>query len=66
MVVNILLARDDVDPDLKNDSGQKLLWLAASNRREAIVNLLLARDDVDPDLTNDSGHTPLSLAATLH
>ena len=63
-VVNILLARDDVDPGLKNDSGQKLLSLAVSNGREAVVNLLLARDDVDPDLKNDSGHTPLSLAVS--
>ena len=63
-VVNILLARDDVDPDLKNDSGQTLLSLAASNGREAMVNLLLARDTVNPNSQDKYDKTPLSLAAS--
>ena len=60
-VLSLLLSRDDVDPGLKNDSGQ-LLSLAASNGREAVVSLLLARDDVDPNSKDEDGWTPLLLA----
>ena len=62
-VVDILLARDNVDPDLKNNRGQTLLSLAASNGRKAMVNLLLARDNIDPNSQDEDGQTPLSLAA---
>ena len=63
-VVKILLARDNVHPDLKNERGQTLLSLAASNGREAVINLLLARDNVDPNSQDEDGQTPLSLAAS--
>ena len=63
-VVDILLARDDVDPSLENNRGQTLLSLAASNGREVVVNLLLARDNIDPNFRDKDGQTSLSLAAS--
>ena len=63
-IVKQLLARDDVDPDLKNYNGQTPLSLAASNGREAVVSLLLAKDNVDSNSKDKDGQTPLSLAAS--
>ena len=63
--MKLLLAKDGVDPDSKDDEyGQTPLSWAAENGHEAVVRLLLAKDGVDPD-SKDSryGRTPLSWAA---
>ena len=64
VVVKQLLARDDVDPNSNDNSGQTPLLLAARKGNESIVSLLLARDNVNPNSKNEDGQTPLSLAAS--
>ncbi len=64
-IVSLLLAKDNVDPNFKDNNGRTSFSLAASNGREAIVKLLLAKDDVDSNFKDNDGQTPLSLT-TLH
>ena len=40
MVVRLLLARDDVDPDSKDNYGRTPLSRATANGHEAVVKLL--------------------------
>jgi ankyrin repeat protein len=61
--VELLLARDDVDPDSKDSTDQTPLLWAAENGHEAVVKLLLASDGVNPDSKNSMGQTPLMRAA---
>jgi ankyrin repeat protein len=42
-VVNLLLARDDIEVNLKNNLNRTPLLSAAENGHDAVVNLLLAR-----------------------
>jgi hypothetical protein len=59
-VVNLLLAKDDVDPDLKDSqSGRTPLSWAAEGGHEAIVKQLLETGKVDVDSKDRSGWTPL-------
>ena len=63
--VQLLLGRNDVNPDTPNTylSRTPLLW-AAENGHEGIVKLLLGRKDVNPDIPDRRyRQTPLSLAA---
>ena len=60
-VVKMLLAKDGVDPDYKDEYRRTPLAWAAWNGRVAVVELLLAKDDVDPDSKDDQGRTPLLL-----
>ncbi|KAG4437278.1 hypothetical protein IFR05_007255 [Cadophora sp. M221] len=63
-VVNLLLAKDDIDPDLKdNQYGQTPLSWAAENGHEAVVKLPLETGKVEVDSKDNGGQTPLSLAA---
>ena len=62
-VVELLMERDDVDVDSKNDWAETPLFLAAEHGHEAVVELLMERDDVDVDSKNSWGRTPLSIAA---
>ena len=59
-VVNLLLAKDGIDPDLKENqySRTPLSW-AAGNGHEATVRLLLETGKVGINLKDKSGHTPL-------
>lgn len=63
-VVHLLLAKDDVDPDMKDSQSNRtpLSW-AAEKGHETIVQLILSKDDVNPGLKDVSGRTPLSWAA---
>ncbi|KAJ9646983.1 hypothetical protein H2199_001969 [Coniosporium tulheliwenetii] len=63
VVVKLLLARDDVDANLKDSYGRTPLSRAAAGGHEAVVKLLLARDDVDANSKDKEGRTPLLLAA---
>jgi ankyrin repeat protein len=57
-IVWLLLARVDIDINLKNSIGcSTLLSLAAQHGHEAIVAQLLARDDIDIDLQRQYLHS---------
>jgi len=61
-VVEILLGREDVDPDKPYDEGRTPLSDAARNGHEGVVEILLGREDVNPDKPDRWGQTPLSHA----
>ena len=65
--MRLLLERQDVEPDSKDNHGRTPLSWAAQKRvqksQEAIVRLLLERQEVEPDSKDNSGRTPLSWAA---
>jgi len=63
-IVSLLLAKDNVDPNSKDNRGQTPLSLAAFYGQEAVVSLLLAKDNVDPNSKDNNGRTPFSLAAS--
>lgn len=50
-----LLARGDVDVNLKDDGGRTSLSHAAGRRHEAVVELLLAQGDVEADSKDKYG-----------
>lgn len=52
--MNLLLAKNGVDPDSKDINNQTSLLLAAANGHKGVVKLLLAKDGVDPD-SKDKG-----------
>ena len=62
-MVQLLLAKDGVDPDSKDSYGRTPLSWAAWNGHEAVVRLMLTKDEVDSDPKDSSGRTPLSWAA---
>ena len=58
-----MLAKDGIDPNIKDDFGQTSLLWAAANGHEAVVNLLLATGDVDVNAKDSHymyGQTPLA------
>ena len=62
-VVKILLARDDIDSDIRGVGGRTPLGCAASHGHEGVVKILLERNDVNPQSRAIFGETPLYLAA---
>ena len=62
-VVKLLLDKEGVDPDSKDNYGRTPLSWAAEKGHEAVVKLLLEKDGVDPDSKDNDGQTPLSWAA---
>lgn len=62
-MTKLLLAREGVDPDLKDSHRVTPLLLAAHEGHEAVVKLLVSREDVDPNCMDDNGRTPLWCAA---
>lgn len=62
-VVKVLIERDDVDADSKDNAGRTPLSYAAWNGRKALVKLLLEAGKVDADSKDSFGHTPLWYAA---
>ena len=61
----ILVARDDVEVNTKDDSdhGRSPLSYATEHGNEAVVKILLGRDDVEVDTRYEAGHTLLSYTA---
>jgi ankyrin repeat protein len=62
-VVELLLAKDGVDPDSKDKYHRTPLSWAVIKGQEAVVELLLAKDGIDPDPKDRYNETLLSLAA---
>lgn len=61
--MKLLVERDDVKADSKDEEGRTPLWLAAESGHEQVVKLLVERDDVEADSKDKEGRTLLSLAA---
>lgn len=57
VVVKLLLAKDGVDPDFKDEQNRTPLSWAARNGYEAVVSLLLAKAGVDPDSKDEYNAT---------
>ena len=61
--MEILLGRNDVDPDSLDNVGQTPLHYAALNGHGEVVEILLGRDDVNPNASDGGDQTPLCGAA---
>ena len=57
--VEVLLAKDGVDPDSKDLYGRTPLLCAANYGHAAVVEVLLAKDGVDPNSKDVDGWTPV-------
>ena len=53
-IANLLLSKEDVDADARDDYGRSPLSLAAEKGDEALVRLLLEREDVEVE-SKDNG-----------
>ena len=63
-VVQLLLTRDDINPDNPDIRGKTPLWWASLNGHEGVVKMLLARNDVNPNKPdNFFRKTPLLCAS---
>jgi ankyrin repeat protein len=63
-IVHLLLAKDGVDPDLKDSQfGRTPLSWTAGGGHETVVKLLLETDKIEVNSKDKSGRTPLSWAA---
>jgi ankyrin repeat protein len=60
-VIEMFLARTNVNVDSKDKDGRTPLSFAAEQGNAYTVRLLLARDDVDADLQDEAGRTPFSV-----
>ena len=56
-VIKLFLAREDVDPGLKDDNGQTALMVGAERGNAEVIKLLIARGDVDPSLKDNNGRS---------
>jgi ankyrin repeat protein len=65
MVIEMFLARTDVNVDSKDRNGRTPLSFAAEQGHVSAVKLLLARNDIDADSKDDDGRTPLSFAVEV-
>ena len=63
--VRLLLERENVDADSKDNDGRSPLSWAAESEDEPIVRLLLERMDVEADSKDNNGDSPLSWALRL-
>lgn len=62
-VLQFLLKRADIDPNLAGRDGRTPLLLAIAKGAQGAVQLLLERTDLDPNLVDKDGRTPLEWAA---
>ncbi|MDD5456111.1 MAG: ankyrin repeat domain-containing protein [Candidatus Margulisbacteria bacterium] len=62
-LLTMLLAREDLDPNIRNNDGCTPLYEAVSQKDEGMVDLLIADRRCDLNISNNSGVTPLMLAA---
>ncbi|EJP63552.1 Pfs domain protein [Beauveria bassiana ARSEF 2860] len=64
LVVKVLLADPDVNPNHQDGFGRTALALASSQGRVAAVQALLSHEAIDADRKDVYGNTPLASAAT--
>ena len=57
--VRLLLAQDDINPDMPDNDSKTPLWWASCRGHEGVVRLLLADNDVNPDKPDIYGRTPV-------
>ena len=62
-MVKILVMRDNIKVNTKDDHGRSPLSYAAEHVNQAVVKILVAWDDVEVDTKDDHGRLPLSYAA---
>ena len=62
-LVEMLLGREEVNPDKADKCGQTPLSFAAQQGQEGAVKMLLGREGVNPHKPSRDGQTPLSVAA---
>ena len=62
-MVKILVTRDNVEVNTKDDHGRSPLSYAAEHVNQAVVKILVAQDDVEVDTRYEAGCTLLSYAA---
>ncbi len=62
-VIDLLLAHDDIDPNLKNRHQESPLIVAAKEEDAPLVAKLLAHDDIEVNSTNDRQKTALMFAS---
>ena len=61
-VVEILLGRAEVNPNMQDNRGRTPLSYAAERGYQEMVALLLEREEVNSDVADNDGKTPLSFA----
>ena len=61
-MVQLLLRRNDVNPDKPDNGGRTPLSWAAEGGHSGIVEMLLGAHDVTPDTMDNGGRTPLAWA----
>ena len=61
--MKILLAWEEVNPDMSDNYDQTPLLYAADRGSEGMVKILLGREEVNPDKPDYWGQKPLSLAS---
>ena len=64
-VVKILVAKSDVELDMRDKNGQTPLSRASSNGHDTVVKLLLAKKGIDLNSKDINSRTALSLACVL-
>ncbi|CCX33284.1 Similar to Putative ankyrin repeat protein RBE_0317; acc. no. Q1RJR6 [Pyronema omphalodes CBS 100304] len=62
-VVKLLLSREDIEVNAKDNDGKTELKFACDNGREGAVELLLAREDVEVNAKDTFGTTALMWAS---
>ena len=60
--MKLLLGKDSVNPDSRDNSGRTPLSYAARTRSEVVMKLLLAQDGFSPDSRDSDSRPPLSYA----
>jgi len=61
--VEILLGRQEINPDKQNTSGRTPLSFASGFGREGVVKIVLRRGGVNPDNPDNLGQVPLLFVA---
>ena len=62
-VMEILLGRDEINPNKQDFYGQTPLYFSAQNGHEGVLTMLLGRDDINPNEPDMDSQTPLCCAA---